>query len=322
VRGSVPGEALWIGAIVLAGVPIYAVVATCLGVFGCDPLSQDVRRRIKQTFAYLYFLLASVYGYAIYARTVWEQLTCMTLSALMAAALWQKARDRLPYLLDHTASPPPRVSVADGIVAALVFFVLQAVIGALFLDEWRTSPGQLIMVCYTLSGAVTAGVMLLVLWKQRARGIPRVYGERTLHDVGIGVAAGVVAALFGGAYLVAVSGTELFRDAVAQQMDYGPEVAVWVAALAVFAAPPMEEFIFRGLIYGGLRRSLGLIPSVFGSAAIFAVVHPPVAVVPVFVLGLCTALVFERTGALVACMLTHAIYNGATVLMPLARFTQ
>ena len=109
LRGSVPLEALWIGAIVLIGVPIYAVVATCLGVFGCDPLNQDVQRRIKPTFAWIYFLLASVYTYAIYARTVWEQLACMTLSALMAAALWQKARDQLPYLLDPDASPPPRV---------------------------------------------------------------------------------------------------------------------------------------------------------------------------------------------------------------------
>jgi hypothetical protein len=55
VRGSAPPEALWIGAIVLAGVPIYAVVATCLGVFGCNPLSQDVQRRVKPTFAYLFF---------------------------------------------------------------------------------------------------------------------------------------------------------------------------------------------------------------------------------------------------------------------------
>ena len=321
LRGSVPLEALWIGVIVLAGVPIYAVVATCLGVFGCDPLNQDVRRRVKTTFAYLYFLLASVYTYALYARTVWEQLACMVLSALMAAALWQKARDRLPYLLDPTASPPPRVSVADGIVAALVFFVLQAVIGLVVLDRWRTSPGQMLTVCYVLAGAVTAGVMLLVLWRQHARGIPRLFGDRALHDVGLGVGAGLVATVFGAGYFVAMSGTDFFRDAVQHQMDFGADVAVWVAALAVFAAPPVEEFIFRGLIFGGLRRSSSLIPSVLGSAAIFAVVHPPASVVPVFILGLCTALAYERTGALVAPMLAHAIYNGAMVLLPASRFT-
>lgn len=319
LRGSITLEALWIGLIVLAGVPIYAVVATCLGVFACDPLSQDIQRRVKPSFTYLYFILASVYGYAIYASTVWAQVACITLAALMAAALWQKARDRLPYLLDPTASPPPRVSVADGVVAALVFFVLQAVIGLLVLDQWRTTPGQKLTVCYALSGTVTAGVMLLVLWRQRARGLPHFYGQHTLHDVGLGVVAGLVAAAFGAGYLVAISGTGLFRDALASQTDFGSNVAVWVAAVSIFVAAPVQEFLFRGLIFGGLRRSSALIPSVLGSAAIFAVVHQPISVVPAFILGLCTALAYERTGALVAPMLAHAIYNGAMVLLPLSR---
>ncbi|HYN64815.1 MAG TPA: hypothetical protein VES36_09460, partial [Candidatus Limnocylindrales bacterium] len=249
LRGSVPLQALWIGVIVLVGVPIYAVVATCLGVYGCDPLNQDVRRRVKTTFAYLYFLLASVYTYAIYASTVWEQLACMTLSALMAAALWQKARDRLPYLLDPTASPPPRVSLADGIVAALVFFVLQGMVGLVVLDEWKAAPGQMLTVCYVLAGVVTAGVMRLVFWRQHASGVPRLFGRRTLRDAALGVAAGLVAACFGGGYLLAISGTGLFRDAVQKQMDFGADVAVWVAALSVLAAPPVEEFIFRGLVF-------------------------------------------------------------------------
>jgi ABC-2 type transport system permease protein len=324
LRGSAPPEALWIGAIVLVGVPIYAVVATCLGVFGCNPLSQDVQRRVKPTFAYLFFLLASVYTYAIYARTVWEQLACMTLSALMAAALWQKARDRLPYLLDPTASPPPRVSLADGMVAALLFFVLQAVLAIGLFDEWsvgRHFPGQLVAVSYAVAGAVTAGLMRLLFWRQKARGVPRLLGGRALRDVALGVAAGCLAAACGGGYLLAVADTEFFRDAVKRQMDLGPDVAAWVAALAVLAAPPVEEFIFRGLIFGGLRRSLPLLPSILASAAIFAVVHPPVAVVPVFVLGLCTAFAFERSGALLAPMLAHAVYNGAMMLMPLERLT-
>ena len=324
LRGSAPPEALWIGAIVLAGVPIYAVVATCLGVFGCNPLSQDVQRRIKPAFAYSFFLLASVYTYAIYARTVWEQLACMTLSALMAAALWQKARDRLPYLLDPTASPPPRVSLADGMVAALLFFVLQALLAIAIAKQWsegRHWPGQLIAVCYALAGVATAGLMGLIFWRQKARGVPRLFGPRPLRAVALGVLAGLVAAAFGSAYLFAVADTELFRDAVKTQMDLGPEVATWVAALAVLAAPPVEEFIFRGLIFNGLRRSLPLLPSMLASAAIFAVVHPPVAGAPVFVLGLCTAFVFERGGGLLAPMLAHAVYNGAMLAMPLAHVT-
>jgi membrane protease YdiL (CAAX protease family) len=207
----------------------------------------------------------------------------MTLSALMAAALWQKARDQLPYLLDPTASPPPRVSLADGMVAALLFFVLQAVLAIGIADKWsvgRHWPGQLVAVCYALAGAITAGLMRLLFWRQKARGIPRWLGPRPLRAVALGVGAGLAAAAFGGGYLFAVADTDLFRDAVKSQMELGPDVAVWVAALAVLAAPPVEEFIFRGLIFNGLRRSLPLLPSMLASAAIFAVVHPPVAVAP------------------------------------------
>ena len=77
----------------------------------------------------------------------------------------------------------------------------------------------------------------------------------------------------------------------------------------MIAAPIFEEFIFRGLIFGGLRRTVGLLPAVAASAAIFAVVHPPMSTLPVFALGVCTAIAYERTNVLLAPMLVHAIYN-------------
>ncbi len=60
------------------------------------------------------------------------------LTALLAIALWQKARDRSTYLLDPSASPPARVSVSDGLIAALMFFVLQALIAGVVVVAGRT----------------------------------------------------------------------------------------------------------------------------------------------------------------------------------------
>ena len=81
------------------------------------------------------------------------------------------------------------------------------------------------------------------------------------------------------------------------------------------AAPFFEEFIFRGLVYRGLRRSNGVWASALGSAAIFAIVHRPYSFVPVFAVGLICAFVFERTRMLWAPILVHMIYNGAVILM-------
>lgn len=69
-----------------------------------------------------------------------------------------------------------------------------------------------------------------------------------------------------------------------------------VLALTVLAAPLTEEFIFRGLLLAGLRASVRLLWAAPASAAIFALIHPTMAIVPVFVLGCITALLFNRTG--------------------------
>ena len=102
VAGGVSLAFLASAAIVLVGVPIFATIAVALGVFGCDPLAQDVRRRVRPTYLYLYMMLVSLYAYAILSGTIWHRAALLILSALLAVALWQKARDQLPYLLDSS----------------------------------------------------------------------------------------------------------------------------------------------------------------------------------------------------------------------------
>jgi len=80
-------------------------------------------------------------------------------------------------------------------------------------------------------------------------------------------------------------------------------------------APLCEEFIFRGLLFRGLRRDLPLPWAAVASAAVFAIIHPSLGVVPVFGLGLAAAIAYERTGWLLAPVLAHAVYNGVVVLL-------
>jgi hypothetical protein len=90
---------------------------------------------------------------------------------------------------------------------------------------------------------------------------------------------------------------------------------VWLAPMSVLAAPLFEEFIFRGQLFGGMRRSLSAMPAIAASAALFAAVHPPLAMAPVFVLGLCTAYAAERSKSLLAPILAHALYNAGMLAM-------
>jgi len=283
-------------------------MATALGVFGCDPLEPEIHRRVRPTYMYLYMLLVSLYVYAIYAADISAKAAIVILTALVAMALWQKARDRFDTLLDPSASPPPRVSLADGLIAALLFFVLQGLAALIQMRLGGTSnpAPQMLWIAFCAAGAMTYGLMRLVYWRARTADVPRVLGERVPAALLRGALAGALASLMALAWLH-------FAPAPAAPPATRTSELAGLAIIAIAAAPVFAEFIFRGLIFKGLRRSFGLAAATLASAAIFALVHPVHAMVPVFVMGALAALVYERTKMLAAPMTVHAIYNAVVV---------
>jgi membrane protease YdiL (CAAX protease family) len=290
---------------VAIGIPIYSMIAVSLGVFACDPQAVDVRTRVRPTYVYLYMLLASFYTWSIYS-SVWSQkLVVMVLTASMALALWQKARDSLPYLLDPAAAPPSRVSTSDGLIAATAFFILQGIVLLFF----GNANIQTISIAFGIAGITVYGLMRLVYWRSRTTGVPAIWrGMALKQTLGSATIATAVAGAVGIGYMQVLQHTALWQE-ISKSATALQGARSWIWALAVVAAPLCEEFIFRGLIYGGLRRSMKAPQAMLMSAAIFAVVHPPLSMLPVFMLGLCTAWTYERSKTLLAPMLVHAVYN-------------
>lgn len=297
--------------VVLAGIPIFSLIAVSLGVFACDPLAQDARTKVRPSYVYLYMMLSGIYVYAVTSEQWSHKLVLIVMMASFAAALWQKARDQLPYLLDPTTAPPARVSTADGLIAAMLFFVLQ---GAIFVGLVKLGgmvPAEAIVIAFSTGGMVVYALMRLVYKLAKTSGVPTMLSASVRAALMWGAGGGVLAALLGVGYLALARQAGLFPHTGGMpQFD-----SLWLFALAVVAAPLCEEFIFRGLIFGGLRRSTPLLPSMLMSAALFAIVHPPVSMVPVFALGLCTAYVYDRTRALLAPVLVHAVYNAAVLFL-------
>ena len=303
-----------LAAIVLLGVPIYAAIAVSLGVFGCDPLAQEVQTRVRPTYIYLYLMLSGLYSYAIFASQWWQKLVLIVLTALLALALWQKARDELPYLLDPTASPPARVSTSDGMIAAMMFFVFQGLMAAIFARGGHELTGLQLVVVFSVAGAVTFGLVRYTYWRSGTKGVPSIALPRAdiPATLGWGFAGGAVAALGGLVYLYVLRHMGLAPEVMQHPMS-DLERSAWFLVLAVIAAPLFEEFIFRGLIFGGLRRSMRPALAIVASAAVFAIVHPPMSMIPVLGLGMCAAYSYERTRSLLAPMVTHALYNGVVL---------
>jgi len=87
-----------------------------------------------------------------------------------------------------------------------------------------------------------------------------------------------------------------------------------VIGLAVVIAPVAEELIFRGYIYGVMKKYGGRIVAILVSSALFAVIHlhaPSLA--GLFILAVVLVLVYERTGSLWAPILMHATFNAVSV---------
>jgi membrane protease YdiL (CAAX protease family) len=306
-------------AIVAVGIPIYTLIAVSLGVFACDPLAQEPQARVRPTYSYLYLLLSSLYVYALYAAEWMQTLAIIILTASLAMALWQKAHDELPYLLDPAASPPARVSVSDGLIAATLFFVLQ-LLALGMLNQGLATTAQTTALAFAIAGSVVYALVRLLFWRHKTSGVPAilnaaVHGSRAaaiMPALRAGLAGAAVSAAFGIGYLWLMRGTPWLPLHALRNLE-------WLIPVSVLAAPVFEEFIFRGLVFGGLRRQMGALPAATGSAALFAIVHPAPAMVPVFVVGLATAWAYERSKSLLAPMLVHAVYNAVVTSMQMAR---
>ena len=89
-----------------------------------------------------------------------------------------------------------------------------------------------------------------------------------------------------------------------------------LVVFAVLLAPFVEEIIFRGSIYRFLKGETSIFNAQFVSGAIFAVVHFNLqSFLPLLVIGVFLARVYEREGNILLPMIFHAYWNGFSLLM-------
>lgn len=311
-------------ALAFAGVGLYSLIALGIGALGTDVLEPEPFRRQRFGSVYLFMLLAGLFGYSIYMPSWWAKLVQLVLSALLAFALWQKLRDQLPYMLDPTAAPAPAIGVADGVIAALAFFVLQGLLTSI-LQRGGMAPARALSLSFVGAGCAVAGVSLVFFQRSRVPHLSRALGLTRpaagrggrVRQLGLGVAAGFVAACVGLGYLALARhvpwiAREL-EEATRSMGELDLDARLSLLMLAVLAAPLFEEFIFRGILYRGFRRSTGAPLACVASALVFALMHPGVTALPIFVMAVLAALAYERTGWLATPIAAHMTYNAIVV---------
>ena len=93
-----------------------------------------------------------------------------------------------------------------------------------------------------------------------------------------------------------------------------PRHRIAVIVMAVIVAPVAEEVLFRGYLYGVIRRFGGRLPALLTSSLLFAAIHvhlPSMAGLGLLAVILC--LLYERTGSLWATITMHATFNATTI---------
>ncbi len=86
-----------------------------------------------------------------------------------------------------------------------------------------------------------------------------------------------------------------------------------VVSGVVLAAAVAEELLFRGFLQGSLEHRRGRWPAIILTSLLFAVLHDPWRLVPVFFIGVLLGYLASRGGSIYYSMLAHAVTNGTSV---------
>jgi membrane protease YdiL (CAAX protease family) len=304
----------------VAGLGVVGFVCSGIGVLASRLDDPQPTRGVKLWGVWASLFLISMYASILYTSNLWQMLGSAVMFAAVAAGIWQIVDDRLPHICDPDSRPSPRLLAADGLIAGFCFMVIQGLLATLLASAGLALPVA-VTTSYIAAGALVTGSALLILHRRRIPSLWRslgLGGRGSIKAVVVGAATGVALGALGAAYLAIVNQVEPMRrlkESMPNLLATSHGQSYWVLVVLVVAlAPLVEELIFRGLIFQGLERLLRPWQAVALAAALFALVHPPISVIPTFLLGLAACLLMRRTRLLAAPIAAHAVYNGLIIL--------
>jgi membrane protease YdiL (CAAX protease family) len=256
-------------------------------------------------------------------------------SYVTAAAMWENFRARLPYLYDLWSEKlPPAPTLMHAMIAISILVEGGAVLTGIALVP--VGRGNIATVQVVIYGMCTVFVSLGVwkflsnrgvaardvwCWPQTRRqsqpSRPWWCGDGTrgtsfFLSLLTGLAGGLVLGSLALGYLAIlhhIPYTAELMQKSEEQMAKMPGLMRGYTIIAIAFAPFAEEYLFRGLLFRALDREWGGWRAVLGSAAFFAIFHPPLSWLPVGLLGITNALVFKNTGRLAPAVILHMVYN-------------
>jgi membrane protease YdiL (CAAX protease family) len=230
----------------------------------------------------------------------------------------------------HDRQHSPSQAAPGGLIATrpwgagYAFAALIAVFVALSAIGFALQAAHVVTLPLGVGTLIVEGLFLVALVPLRRRcgihasdiGLRSTSGPR---GVGLVVAGAVAVAVLTGIYVAAVRpgrGSGSFEG-----LGHHSAATIAVACFAsIIAAPFAEEIFFRGLLYGGLRNRLPVVPAALIVAVVFGLGHTqyPLLVRPeMAIFGFIACLLYERTRSLLPSMGLHSLHNALAVTLAL-----
>jgi uncharacterized protein len=166
------------------------------------------------------------------------------------------------------------------------------------------------------SHLLSFAIVWMVVTRFRKRPFLASFGWKWSHSVEMVLSVGLGFLLFGMAWVLAWllgSGKPTPLD---QILNSSMAARYAIVFFAVFTAPFVEEFVYRGVLYSALQRLVGIPAAVIIVLVVFTVIHVPQylpnfgVIAAVCLLSIALTIVRAYTGRLLPCVVIHFVFNG------------
>lgn len=231
----------------------------------------------------LYFLQQKLKGRVLLSRTLEHEAVPWGGKAVLQVFVWLFFLDTLFHLLFFSSNFTLMVNslLRDILVAAFVIFLVKQKFRRPLADLGLT-PKKLFQNIWRGFVAYVAVIPLLLLILFLMSAIAQVFSYEPPPQAVVEI------------YLKETKGNNI----------------LFFTFFVALLGPAIEEIFFRGFTYKAFRARWGVRFAMLASALIFALLHMSlVAFLPIFVLGLFLAYLYEKSGSLVPSMTVHMLHN-------------
>ena len=117
---------------------------------------------------------------------------------------------------------------------------------------------------------------------------------------------------------IAVVFPDMFKayEELAKNFDLSTAPPALMILVVCLFGPLVEELVFRGMIYGRLRRAFSIAPAAIISGLLFGIFHMNwVQGIYATIFGIILAYVYEKTGTIWGSVLLHMCFNSASYIV-------